>query len=222
MLRTRGFTLIELLIVVAIIAILAAIAIPNFIEAQVRAKVSCAKADMRSIATALEAYRLDNRDYPPDLMWYQLLYGGYQSGAWTLTLSHELLALHVVTTPIAYMSSVPNDAFENRVKSTVVSTFWRDMPLTAGRRKYFDYAQKFSWQTTYSGTPNFNVWVGRYGRKPSVVAVWSLCSIGPDQMNNSSSGAGFLFGEEWAAFRSHTYDASNGSKSAGDVARTGP
>jgi prepilin-type N-terminal cleavage/methylation domain-containing protein len=46
-----AFTLIELLIVVAIIAILAAIAVPNFLEAQVRSKVSRAKADMRSIAT---------------------------------------------------------------------------------------------------------------------------------------------------------------------------
>ncbi|MEI8166588.1 MAG: prepilin-type N-terminal cleavage/methylation domain-containing protein, partial [Chloroflexales bacterium] len=54
-----GFTLIELLIVVAIIAILAAIAVPNFLEAQTRAKVSRVKGDMRSLVTALEAYRLD-------------------------------------------------------------------------------------------------------------------------------------------------------------------
>ena len=60
----RGFTLIELLIVVAIIAILAAIAIPNFIEAQTRSKVSRVKADMRSLATAVEAYRVDNNRYP--------------------------------------------------------------------------------------------------------------------------------------------------------------
>jgi type II secretory pathway pseudopilin PulG len=56
--------LIELLIVVAIIAILAAIAVPNFLEAQVRAKVSRASSDLRTIATALETYRLDYSEYP--------------------------------------------------------------------------------------------------------------------------------------------------------------
>src|SRR6266545_3682317 len=53
-----GFTLIELLIVVAIIAVLAAIAVPNFLEAQTRAKVSRCKADLKTIATAFEAYVL--------------------------------------------------------------------------------------------------------------------------------------------------------------------
>lgn len=60
----KGFTLIELLIVVAIIAILAAIAVPNFLEAQVRSKVSRVKADQRSLATGIEAYYLDNNAYP--------------------------------------------------------------------------------------------------------------------------------------------------------------
>jgi len=64
MFRKKGFTLIELLIVVAIIAILAAIAIPNFLSAQVRSKVSRAQSDMRTINTALESYYVDNNDYP--------------------------------------------------------------------------------------------------------------------------------------------------------------
>lgn len=62
--RLKGFTLIELLIVVAIIAILAAIAVPNFLEAQVRSKVSRARSDMRSMATAIESYYVDNNLYP--------------------------------------------------------------------------------------------------------------------------------------------------------------
>lgn len=61
-----AFTLIELLIVVAIIAILAAIAVPNFLEAQTRSKVSRVKADMRSLGTAIHSYHVDNNAYPPN------------------------------------------------------------------------------------------------------------------------------------------------------------
>ena len=55
----RGFTLIELLIVIAIILILIAIALPNFLEAQARAKVTRERSDIRSIATAIESLRTD-------------------------------------------------------------------------------------------------------------------------------------------------------------------
>ena len=65
--HVSAFTLIELLIVVAIISILATIALPNFIEAQTRAKVSRAHAEMRTIATALESFAVDNGGYPPSI-----------------------------------------------------------------------------------------------------------------------------------------------------------
>ena len=63
----KGFTLIELLIVIAIIAILALIALPNFLEAQTRSKVARCLADMRSAATGMEAYYVDNNAYPMNL-----------------------------------------------------------------------------------------------------------------------------------------------------------
>lgn len=91
---SKGFTLIELLIVVAIIGILAAIAVPNFLNAQIRAKVARAVSDLKMLETTLEMYRLDNTDYPP--------WGGLHP--------NELRYLRL-TTPISYMSSIPRDPF---------------------------------------------------------------------------------------------------------------
>lgn len=96
-----GFTLIELLIVVAIIAILAAIAVPNFLEAQVRSKISRGLADMRSLRVALEAYCVDAQKYPPS--W------PYDNGVNPL-----LPRLWRLSTPVAYITSCPSDVFTNR------------------------------------------------------------------------------------------------------------
>lgn len=95
-----GFTLIELLIVVAIIGILAAIAVPNFINAQVRAKVARCQADMKSLSTALEEYRMDNNMYPPT-----------PNTAGNLRYAR----LARLTSPVAYMSSVPLDPFRQGI-----------------------------------------------------------------------------------------------------------
>jgi prepilin-type N-terminal cleavage/methylation domain-containing protein len=94
-----AFTLIELLIVVAIIAILALIAVPNFIEAQTRSKIARAKTDMRTLSVALEAYRVDNDNYPPD----SGSHGNYEYASWKY-----------LTTPIAYISTILHNPFTAR------------------------------------------------------------------------------------------------------------
>jgi prepilin-type N-terminal cleavage/methylation domain-containing protein len=93
----RAFTLIELLVVVGIIAILAAVALPNFLEARTRAQVARVRADLRSLEIGLEAYRLTENHYPPGPIPYK--YPTLQTETWRLT------------TPIAYLASVPVDGF---------------------------------------------------------------------------------------------------------------
>jgi len=117
----KGFTLIELLIVVAIIAILAAIAIPNFLQAQVRAKVSRVQSDMRSIATAIETYYVDRNVYPAATFTKNksiasTLEGIADTGYSTftfkgLTTNAAQPQAMTLTTPVAYLSSIPTDAF---------------------------------------------------------------------------------------------------------------
>ena len=62
--RERGFTLIEMMIVVAIIAILVAILVPNFIRARAQAQTAACEANLKEIATALELYQTDHEQYP--------------------------------------------------------------------------------------------------------------------------------------------------------------
>lgn len=91
--KHRAFTLIELLIVVAIIGILAAIAVPNFLNARIRANVARAYSDIRALDNAYGMYQIDNTAYP--------YFGG---NLWYTTVVYPKL-----TSPIAYMNSIPLD-----------------------------------------------------------------------------------------------------------------
>ncbi len=73
-----GFTLIELLVVVAILGILAAILIPNFIRARASSLLATCQLDLRNVAAALELYYGENQAYPLAATWQtDLVSGGF-------------------------------------------------------------------------------------------------------------------------------------------------
>lgn len=92
--RSKCFTLIELLVVVAIIGILAAIGLPNLLEAQTRSKVAAALVNVKTVRDALEIYHVDNNAYPP-------ISAQIPDDPFALLADHQL---HRLTSPIAYVS----------------------------------------------------------------------------------------------------------------------
>ena len=99
----RAFTLIELLIVVAIIGILAAIAVPNFMNARTRAKVARVQSDLKAMSTALEQYYMDWNSYVED---HDNDAGPY--------------GFKRLTTPVAYMPGWPRDPFPSNIQESQV------------------------------------------------------------------------------------------------------
>lgn len=208
---TRGFTLIELLIVVAIIAILAAIAVPNFLEAQTRSKVSRARTDMRSVVTALEAYMVDNSRYPmphgnppfrinpaaPRPNQARDGYGSFRTLAFG-TLPPE------ITTPIAYLTSVPVDVF--KVGKNANNGVNVGRPYETGNP--FDMTFVYHPVGAWAEIPGSGFDAGDvrdYG-------LWRIFSLGPDGLYNNIGTSDPTLG--WI------YDPSNGTISSGMILRT--
>jgi len=147
MMRKNGFTLIELLIVVAIIGILAAIAVPNFLNAQTRAKISRAISDMKTLETGLEMYRMDSNTYPPCSM-------ARVTGSGDSFHPNEI-RFYRMTTPVAYISSVPHDPF-----------------ATSGKADFAQWGWAYDYVNNFNGSHNSG-----WGH------VWRLNSWGPDGVN---------------------------------------
>jgi prepilin-type N-terminal cleavage/methylation domain-containing protein len=209
-----AFTLIELLIVVAIIAILAAIAVPNFLEAQTRSKVSRTKADMRSLAVAVEAYATDNNNkYPaPDFPTWELPHGLGSSGS-----VYEYKA-NGMTTPISYITSIPNDPFApgHALPEEVQTT---DLKYYYSTKKFFQttdlHAAVYPWRTTYNTADS--VWAGTPIESGPWTPEWNLQSRGPDQILRHT-----WISEETGRPMKFVYDPTNGTISVGNIVRVGP
>ena len=203
-----GFTLIELLIVVAIIAILAAIAVPNFLEAQVRAKVARAKADLRSLATAIEAYSVDwNRPAPGQK---ESIFPNPEEQCW-----------NQYTTPVAYITSVPSDPFcekgsFNQGKVRGGTTYFQYQTTPAGGKDvqgknmpaiYLEAARRGLWWVAWSLGPMRSWNIKGYGIHAPGVA-----SGIPDWTP--------AYGAKNANYPSGLYDPTNGTVSYGWIVRS--
>ena len=208
----RAFTLIELLIVVAIIAILAAIAVPNFLEAQTRARVSRVQSDMRTLAVAVETYTVDN-NRPLSALLNQPSVGATEFAGRSVFdpamndgISSRFIRL---TTPIAYITSVLRDPFT--FQSIERSAVW-DVDT-------YDYFDAPSQDDVHD--PDL-----RRGAGITSGAYWRLASVGPDRI--MGLGGGYIGSTitvkgktERAVLYGMDYDPTNGTTSLGDVVRVG-
>ena len=211
----RAFTLIELLIVVAIIAILAAIAVPNFLEAQTRAQVSRSEADQRAVHTALEAYSVDFNTYPPNL---RDSIG--RANVMTMAMGVMPFVPYTLTTPIAYMTAVPLDHFKPRIMRDHQHSFM-----------YFN-------ATNVPDAGNRAAYRARVESRPMASATslqapaFFLVSVGPDTRMGTMAVETGMKGEmpiysimtmSMPSMGSPVrYDPTNGTISDGDIVRHGP
>ncbi len=164
-----AFTLIELLIVVAIIGILAAIAVPNFLNAMTRAKISRVQGDFKAMGTAIEMYILDHNGPP----WDSPCPSGDHGWASCYTR---------LTTPVAYMNTVLADVFQ--VEDITRPGSYYIGGNTNGKISY-DYGTLYNASGGNPSNPPPR-WSDYFGR-----SLWKIGSAGPDKALTNVPGREF-------------------------------
>jgi len=210
--RYNAFTLSELLIVVAIIAILAAIAVPNFLDAQARSKVARVHSDLRSIATAMEAYAVDQQTYPIPAD----PYGAFLPNpiAATSVSPFETRVPVLLTTPIAYLSTRPEDPFattrhsESRLYMCITLDYVKIRQNNAPVHNWLNVWNEFHDDLMGSDMPSQIAYVQQ--------------SFGPDFDHDLDAPHAALPSGPHVHGRGTLYDPTNGTTSSGDILYFGP
>ncbi len=192
----RALTLIELLVVVLIIAILAAIALPSFFQAQTRSKVAHVKSDLRALAAPLEAYYVDYNRYPQNRN------------------DDNPHGLSLLSSPIAYIS-------DGLIHDPFLGSEARIVPTGSGGTIRVTGEYRLAYLYSLRGVDTAGVSdAGISGTRPGQLSRWwVLRSLGPD--GDADAFGTQVRDDETPQVVDSVYDPTNGTSSSGNLYRLG-